>query len=60
MDGTSNAVKAGMRIRGDRPLHSINLWSIKSNVSVEPFLAVAVGPGKTFTWTTSYTYYALP
>ncbi|MBI4903676.1 MAG: hypothetical protein HY820_08575 [Acidobacteria bacterium] len=56
----SPALKAGMSIRGDRPLQSINLWSIKSNVSVEPFVTVSVAPGKTFTWSSTYGYYTLP
>jgi hypothetical protein len=51
---------AGMSVQGDRPLRSINLWSIRSNVSVEPFIAVDAGPGQTFTWTNTYRYYALP
>lgn len=54
------ALKAGMSLRGDRPLQSINLWSIRSNVSMEPFIAISVAPGKEFTWTTTYRYYALP
>jgi hypothetical protein len=56
----NSALKAGMRIRGDKPLKSLNLWSIRSNVSVEPFVAVSVAPGKEFRWTTSYHYYSIP
>ena len=56
----NSALKAGMSLRGDRPLQSINLWSIRSNVSMEPFIAVSVAPGKTFTWTTTYRYYPVP
>jgi hypothetical protein len=29
-----------MSMRGDKPLKSVNLWSIRSNVSVEPFVFV--------------------
>lgn len=54
------SLKAGMSLHGDRPLQSINLWSIRSNVSMEPFIAISVAPGKEFTWTTTYRYFALP
>ena len=53
-------LKAGMSVRGDKPLKSVNLWSIRSNVSVEPFIAVSVAPGKEFRWTNSYSYYSIP
>lgn len=56
----NSALKAGMSIQGDRPLRSINLWSIRSNISMEPFIAVSVAPGKVFRWTTTYRYYRLP
>ena len=56
----NTALKAGMTLNGDRPLQSINLWSIRSNISMEPFVAISVAPGETFTWTTTYRYYALP
>ena len=53
-------LKAGMSVRGDKPLAKVNLWSIRSNVSVEPFIAVSVAPGKEFRWTSLYRYYSLP
>jgi hypothetical protein len=56
----SKAVKAGMSMRGDKPLKRVNLWSIRSNVSVEPFVEVSVGAGKEFQWTSSYRYYSIP
>jgi hypothetical protein len=56
----SSALKAGMSVRGDKPLKSINLWSIRSNVSVEPFITVSIAPGKEFRWTSSYRYYSMP
>lgn len=49
-----------MSIQGDRPLRSINLWSIRSNISMEPFIAVSVAPGKVFTWTSTYRFYTMP
>lgn len=56
----NKALKAGMSMRGDRPLASVNLWSIRSNVSVEPFVAVSVAPGKEFRWASTYRYYSIP
>jgi hypothetical protein len=47
---------AAMRIRGDRPLSALSLWSIRSNVSIEPFIDIHVEPGATFTWTYTYTW----
>jgi len=51
---------AGLTITGDRPLHSLELWSIRSVVAVEPFIHIAIQPGQTFTWTYTYTYFTLP
>ena len=56
----SNALDAGMTIQTDRPLVSESLWSIRSVVAVEPFIAISVEPGKEFTWTSTYEYYKLP
>jgi hypothetical protein len=50
----------GLRIAGDRPIVKAGLWSIRSNVSVEPYIAVSVAPGKEFTWNLTYNYFALP
>jgi hypothetical protein len=51
---------AGMRISGDRPLLSQSLWSIRTVVAMEPFVAIAIDPGEQFTWKATYTYYTLP
>jgi hypothetical protein len=56
----NRGVGAGMKIAGDRPLSSINLWSIRSVLSVEPFIAMTIEPGSEFTWKISYQYYTLP
>jgi hypothetical protein len=48
---------AGVRITSDRPIASASLWSIRSNISMEPFVDVSTEPGKTFTWKYVYTYY---
>jgi hypothetical protein len=48
---------AGVKITGDRPLSSLALWSIRSNISLEPFLAMSIEPGREFTWKYTYNYY---
>lgn len=53
-------VGAGMLIRGNRPLSNLNLWSIRSVLAVEPFIAMTIEPGSEFTWEVSYQYYTLP
>jgi hypothetical protein len=50
----------GMRIETDRPLAKESLWSIRTVIAMEPFVAIDVEPGKEFTWTSSYEYYLLP
>ena len=52
--------KLGMSIAGDRPLQSAALWSIRSVMAIEPFIAVAVEPGAEFTWKSAYRYFTLP
>lgn len=51
---------AGIRIVADRPLLRESLWSIRTVLAMEPFVAISVEPGQTFTWKSSYEYYALP
>ncbi len=50
---------AGMRIVGDRPLASVALWSIRSVLAIEPFIAVKVDAGKEMTWQFTYSYYGM-
>ena len=56
----NSKVGAGIRIVADRPLSSESLWSIRTVLAMEPFVAVSVEPGQTFTWKSSYEYYTLP
>ncbi len=49
----------GVRIRGDRPLSNMVLWSIRPTFAIEPFVAIAVKPGEQFAWTYTYDYYEL-
>jgi hypothetical protein len=50
---------AGMKVSTDRPLSSEYLWSIRTVISVEPFILISIEPGNEFTWTSTYNYYTL-
>jgi hypothetical protein len=56
----SRKLGAGIRMTSDRPLASVALWSIRSVISLEPFVDVTTEPGKATTWRYSYTYYSIP
>lgn len=47
---------AGVRMSGDKPLSKLAVWSIRSVLSVEPFIDVNVEPAATFIWTYKYSY----
>ena len=49
---------AGFRVTSDRAPASIGFWSIRSVISVEPFVDLSTDPGKTTTWKYVYTYHA--
>ena len=48
---------AGVRIRGDRPITSIALWSIRTVMAVEPYISMQIPPQGDFTWKLTYDYY---
>jgi hypothetical protein len=48
---------AGFEVIGDRPVSRLNLWSIRSVVALEPFVAMTIEPGAEFTWTYRYRYF---
>jgi len=52
-------VNAGMIITGDRPLAQVSLWSIRSVLSVEPFIEISIQPGSQMSWKYDYEYYTL-
>ena len=56
----NSKVGAGMRIVGDRPLSNNSLWSIRTVLAIEPFVALDSPPGGEFSWKTTYEYYTLP
>jgi hypothetical protein len=53
-------VGAGMRITGDRPMIRSMLWSIRTVLAVEPYIAVDIEPGGELTWKDTLEYYTLP
>jgi hypothetical protein len=50
----------GMKIQTDRPLSKESLWSIRTVIAMEPYVAIDIEPGHEFIWTTQYEYYQLP
>jgi hypothetical protein len=50
-------MEAGVSITGDRPLSNLVLWSIRSVLSLEPFIAMKIEPNREFTWKYTYHYY---
>jgi hypothetical protein len=53
-------VGAGVRISTDRPLVRELLWSIRTVLAVEPYIAIDVQPGAEFTWKNTLDYYTTP
>jgi hypothetical protein len=53
-------IGAGVEIVGDRPLDSLALWSIRSVLALEPFVAMNIVPGGEFTWQYTYRYFTIP
>ena len=51
-------LRAGVEIVGDRPLSQVQVWSIRTNVSVEPFVRLDIAPGQTARWSHTNTYWA--
>lgn len=56
----NSKVKAGIRLQGNRPIEHEALWSIRSVISVEPFIGISVQPGTEFRWEYTYYFYTIP
>ena len=54
---TNTKTGFGQRIRADQPLARINFWSIRTNVSWEPYIAISLKPGESKKWTYTYDYF---
>ncbi len=53
-------VGAGLKIVGDRPLTRDMMWSIRTVLAIEPYIAIDIQPGAEFTWKNTFEYYTLP
>ncbi len=51
---------AGIEMTGNRPLARLALWSIRTVLSLEPFIALNIEPGAEYTWEYIYRYYTIP
>jgi hypothetical protein len=49
----------GVKITGNRPLVRDLLWSIRTVLAVEPYVAIDIKPGEEFTWNNTFDYYLL-
>ena len=54
---TNTKTGFGQRIRGDQPIMKINMWSISTTYSLEPYIAISLKPGETKRWTYTYDFY---
>lgn len=53
-------VGAGVKIGVNRPLLRELLWSIRTVLAVEPYVAIDIQPGAEFTWRNTFDYYTTP
>jgi hypothetical protein len=54
---TNTRTGFGQRIRADQPLAKINMWSISTTYSLEPYIAISLKPGETKRWTYTYDFF---
>lgn len=54
----NTATGYGVRTRADQPLARINMWSIATTFSWEPYIAINLKPGEEKRWTYTYDYFA--
>jgi hypothetical protein len=47
----------GERLRADRPLARINFWTMNTVLGWEPYIAVALKPGESMSWTDTYDFF---
>jgi hypothetical protein len=52
-------VGAGLKISTDQPLLRELLWSIRTVLAVEPYIAINIQPGAEFVWNDKFEYYTL-
>jgi len=54
---TNSKTGFGQRIRADQPIAKINMWSISTTYSLEPYIAISLKPGESKRWTYTYDYF---
>jgi hypothetical protein len=54
---TNSKTGFGQRIRGDQPIAKINMWSINTTYSLEPYIAISLKPGESKRWTYTYDFF---
>ena len=54
---TNSKTGFGQRIRADQPIAKINMWSISPTYSLEPYIAIALKPGQSKSWTYTYDFF---
>lgn len=55
----NSKTKAGVRQTADRPISTLNFWSIRSTVCPEAYIHVKVDPKQSTKWTIRYDFYEL-
>ena len=51
---------AGVVIRGDQPLTSVEIWAVRTVVAPEPYIAMKIAIGQEFRWKYTYRFYTNP
>jgi hypothetical protein len=54
---TNSKTGFGQRIRADQPIAKINMWSISTTYSLEPYIAISLKPGESKRWTYTYDFF---
>ena len=54
---TNTKTGFGQRIRADQPIAKINMWSIDTTYSLEPYIAISLKPGESKRWTYTYDFF---
>lgn len=55
----NSATKAGVRQLGNRPISTVNFWSIRTTVCPEAYVHIKVKPGQSMRWAIHYQFYEL-
>jgi hypothetical protein len=54
---TNTKTGFGQRIRADQPIAKINMWSISTTYSLEPYIAISLKAGESKSWTYIYDFF---